>query len=220
MPDLLFISSLFFYLLSIIGSLLLFLFNKHVGLTFTKVLIGLHLSAALAYFALRLLLPPCPSWISLFFWCSGILLAGIVVRKQFHWTSKAYFLFFLITIPVFIVLPSRIVNMVGGKKFGNIGDDRYWLMDNYFIVRTGEPLNDNGASSAKLVREMGFFHKTLAKNIPIPSKLDSVKLIGSIDDSLRASLIFYIESESDTLNLSKYKPQVKSNQITRKPSAP
>ncbi|MFM7078530.1 MAG: hypothetical protein ACKOYC_01940 [Bacteroidota bacterium] len=215
--DFLFISTLFFYLLSIIACLIVFLFNRHVSVLFSKTVIILHAVAGIVLLYSVTSNSAIPAWISIYFWCSGIFLAGDLVRKSFPKALKAYFLAYLITLPVFIVSPSRIIHLVAGKGFGNPAEGRIRIIDNYFLVRTSEPVDSNGFFRSKFIKEMGFFHKTMARDIPVPSKVDSTKLIGKIDSTLNCKLVLFFEMSNDTIHLEQFKVKPKPNTITRKP---
>jgi hypothetical protein len=215
--DFLFISTLFFYLLSIIASLIVFLFNRHVSIVFSKIIVTLHLITGIMVLLLVFNESPITSWVSIFFWCSGIYLAGDIVRKSFPLALKAYFIAFLLTLPVFIVSPSRIIQLVAGKGFGKPGEGRIRIVENYFLVKTSEPLDTNGFFRAKFIKEMGFFHKTMARDIPMPDKIDSTELIGSIDSTLNCKLVLYHGKSNDTIFLQDFKLKPKANTITRRP---
>lgn len=215
--DFLFITTLFFYLLSVIGSLIVFLFNKHFPVTATKSIIAFHVVSGVTLLSFLLFAMDDSAWISIFFWCSGIFLAGDTVRKSFHNLLKGYFLAFLLTLPVFIVSPSRIIHLVAGKGFGNPSEGRTRVVDNYFLVKTSEPVDSIGYYRAKFIKEMGFFHKTLARGIPIPNDFDSTSIIGTINDDMQIRLVIHNGSKIDTVDLKLYKVQPKPNTITRKP---
>jgi len=215
--DFLFITTLFFYLLSVIGSLIVFLFNRHFPIAATKAIIAVHFISGLSLLSYLLFELDTPAWISIFFWCSGIFLAGDAVRKSFHSLLKGYFLAFLLTLPVFIVSPSRIIQLVAGKGFGNPSEGRTRVIDNYFLVKTSEPVDSIGYYRAKFIKEMGFFHKTLARGIPVPNDIDSTSIIGSINDDMQIRLVLHYGPKIDTVDLELFKVQPKPNTITRKP---
>jgi hypothetical protein len=176
-----------------------------------------HFLGGIGFLIFSILLDQIPTWISIFFWCSGILLAGDVFRKSFSIVIKVYFLIFLITIPLFVVIPSRIILLVAGKEFGKPGEGRYRVVDNYYLVRTSEPMDSLGLYRSKFIKEMGFFHRTIARGIPTRSEIDSIRINGKFpNDSIRSILLFsgnYI----DTIDVNRYKTKPQRNQITIQP---
>ena len=217
MSELLFISTLFFYLLSVVGCLLLFLFSKNISWSSSRSIVITHFIIGSGLIVMYLLELKIHSWIYLSFYCSGILMAGDVARKSFHKVIKAYFLLFLLTIPVFIVSPSRIISLVAGKGFGNPREGRYRVVDNLYLVRTSDPIDSLGRSKYKFIKEMGFFHRTIARGIPAPDKIDSITLIGNIEKDILKQLYIYQAFKIDTIQLDSFKIVPNRNQITRKP---
>lgn len=217
MSDIVFVATLFFYLLSVVCCLLLFLFSKNIPNTFTKSLMIVHFIGAIGYFVSRLSMDQPPTWLSIVFWCSGILLAGDVFRKAYAKWIKAYFLLFLITIPLFIFIPSRIILLVAGKAFGKPGEGRYRVVENYFLVRTSEPIDSMGLYRSKFIKEMGFFHKTIARGIPTPAVVDSIATIGPFTKDQIGSIVLYSGNTIDTIQTIQYRISPKRNQITTKP---
>ncbi|MGR6086737.1 MAG: hypothetical protein ACU4F9_01045 [Arcticibacter sp.] len=208
---------MFFYLLSVVGCLLLFLFSKNISWSSSRSLVITHFIIGSGLIVLYLLQYKINSWIYLSFWCTGILMAGDVARKSFHKLIKVYFLLFLITIPVFIVSPSRIISLVAGKGFGNPGEGRYRIVDNLYLVRTSDPVDSLGRYKYKFIKEMGFFHKTIARGIPAPGKIDSITLTGTIEEINESDLYIYSATKTDTVQLDSFRIIPNRNQITRKP---
>jgi len=217
MTDFIFIASLFFYLLSVVGCLLLFLFSNNISFSFTRSLVISHFIGGFGFLFFAVFSDHTPTWISIFFWCSGILLAGDVFRKSFSKWLKVYFLAFLISIPLFIVIPSRIILLVAGKEFGKPGEGRFRVIDNYYLVRTSEPMDSMGLYRSKFIKEMGFFHRTIARGIPTRPAIDSIRLSGPIQNDSIGSIILFSGSEIDTVEVFRYKTLPKKNQITIKP---
>ena len=144
-------------------------------------------------------------------------MAGDVARKSFHKLIKVYFLLFLITIPVFIVSPSRIISLVAGKGFGNPGEGRYRIVDNLYLVRTSDPVDSLGRYKYKFIKEMGFFHKTIARGIPASDKIDSITFKGNIEEDIVKELYIYQDKKFEIIQLDSFKIVPNRNQITRKP---
>ena len=217
MPEFLFISTLFFYLLSVVGCLLLFLFSKNITIGSSRSIVITHFIIGIGFLVFYLMKFMVPNWIYISFWCTGILMAGDVARKSFPKVIKVYFLSFLLTVPVFIVSPSRIISLVAGKGFGNPGEGRYRVIDNLYLVRTSDPIDSLGRYKYKFIKEMGFFHKTIARSIPAPKVIDSIS-IPSNQNSESVKLLFIFHNKNiDTIEIDNYEILPKRNQITRKP---
>ncbi len=217
MSEFLFISTLFFYLLSVVGCLLLFLFSRNIPSGTSRSIVITHFIIGIGFLAFYLLKLNVPSWVYLIFWCTGVLMAGDVARKSFHKLIKAYFLLFLLTIPVFVVSPSRIISLVAGKGFGNPGEGRFRIVDNLYLVRTSDPVDSLGKYRYKFIKEMGFFHKTIARGIPAPENIDSISLINKPGNENGQKLFIYHKMSVDTIHLERFRIVPNRNQITRKP---
>lgn len=217
MSEFLFISTLFFYLLSVVGCLLLFLFSRNISSGTSRSIVITHFIIGIGFLTFYLLKLNVPSWVYLIFWCTGVLMAGDVARKSFHKFIKAYFLLFLLTIPVFVVSPSRIISLVAGKGFGNPGEGRFRIVDNLYLVRTSDPVDSLGKYRYKFIKEMGFFHKTIARGIPAPENIDSISLTNKSSNKTGEKLFIYHNMSVDTIHLERFRIVPNRNQITRKP---
>ena len=145
--------------------------------------------------------------------CLGIIVSGIILRSGFPVYLKIYFSLFLLSVPVFVVSPSRVLGFIVSGNFNTVNPKRFHVSENYFFIeQQSAGTENNDTLYYKLVREMGMFHSTLARNVALPTGTDSVKKMGSMDsDDLKFLVYFHNDSKSDSFELQvrkdiKYKP--------------
>lgn len=180
----LFILTITFYLVSMVTALVASFFQKHIPFKVIGTIASIHLVLLVFWFFYRnegdtLDNPGTSNYLFLSWFCSGLVVSGVVLRKQFHVAIKAYFTLFLLTLPIFLVAPSRVLGFIASGNVKAIDPERFRLVDNYFLIAqqsTTVPLAA-GKKPFRLVREMGMFHKTLERDILIPANVDSVKML-------------------------------------------
>ena len=180
----LFILAITFYLVSMVATLVASFFEKHIPDRLLNTLMIFHLLVLVVWFLLRdpshtVDEPGNSNYLFLSFFCSGILASGILLRKQYPVYMKAYFLLFLLSLPVFIVVPSRVLGFICSAQFNAVSPQRIHVNENYYFVGQGSSKipPQQGKKPFKLIREMGMFHKTLARDIMLPSIVDSIILL-------------------------------------------
>jgi hypothetical protein len=221
MASTLFILTITCYLLSLVTTLTASFFARLIPSRPLNFLVVVHFILIISYLLVpgsenNPESPGSANYLFLAFFCSGILVSGVLLRKSYHLILKGYFSLFLISAVIFIVSPSRMLGFIASGKPDSFDPPRYHIFDNYYLVgqdRTSR--NSTGNIAFKLVREMGFFHKTLARNIVLPSSTDSVRLLnyeqqngmtvrvfhdsGSVTDSMEIKLNFIIERDSSSV---------------------
>lgn len=186
MSSTLFILTITCYLLSLVATLTASFFARLIPARLVNIGMILHLLFLIAFIFIpknqnSLELPGSSNYLFLSFFCTGILVSGVLLRKTYHPVLKGYFALYLLSALLFIFSPSRMLGFIASGQPDSFDPPRFHIADNYFLVgqdRTSR--SENIGVSFKLVREMGFFHKTLSRNIMIPPETDSVKLIDYI----------------------------------------
>jgi hypothetical protein len=218
MSSTLFILTITCYLLSLVATLTASFFARLIPGKLVNAAVILHVLFLISYLFAPgstnpLSLPGWSNYLFIAFFCSGILISGVLVRKPYHLILKGYFLLYLLSAMVFIFSPSRMLGFIASGQPDSFNPPRYHIADNYYLVgqdRSGG--SEQGNIAFKLVREMGFFHKTLTRNILLPPATDSLKLLeyqeqkgmkirafflsGNISDSTDLSLNFMIARDS------------------------
>ncbi len=218
----LFIVAITAYLLSVVGTLTGSFFSRFISGNFLKVFFIIHLLLIPIWLFLRkenddVLHPGLSNYLFLAFVCSGLFVSAIVVRKQYPSFIKGYFILFLLTIPVFIVAPSRLLGFITTGNFTAVHPQKFHLKSNYYLV---ELPGKTPANSYKLIREMGIFHKTLARDIILPSNTDSIRLRDFRENETASIRVFSTNSGIDSidLNIPLTATQSSSGTITKRPT--
>ncbi len=112
------------------------------------------------------------------FICSGILAFSFVIRKKFSTYLKLYFSIFILCFPLFLLAPSRVFTMMSLGLL-NIENANEILLDkNYILAREqGMVKHEGKLSTYKVIKRMGMFNKTLARNIQFNFTPDSAKVL-------------------------------------------
>lgn len=114
-----------------------------------------------------------------FYFCSGIILFGMVSRRAFHLPSKIYFGIFILSFPVFVFSPSMVLSLI---SFGELKKDlnsKFSLGNSFFLEKQQSMFaNNNSELSYKVIKRIGYFNKTIARDLYFSaSAIDSAKLI-------------------------------------------
>ncbi len=186
MPSQLFIIAVTCYLVSVIAALTLSFFVKLIPSPFVVIMIVIHFIMLGCWFFLNNYIDA--GSINYFFlasFCLGILTSGIILRSGFPIYLKLYFSIFLLSLPVFIIAPSRVLGFIVTGNFTTANPQRFHLSGNYYLVeQQGTSTPSYGDTLFfKMVREMGVFHSTLARDIQLPRETDSVIILSNPDEN-------------------------------------
>lgn len=207
MPLPFFILTLLSFFISIAGGFIAALFIKNNSSRFLAYLIFIHVAFFILWIVFRNNIDTAGNYrdfnyLFLAFFCTGIFIAGILLRSGFPIWSKIYFSAFLLSIPVFIFSPAAFLGFIASGKLNTMHAEKFQLNDNLFLVEQSaatEGVQSDGTKLYKLIKEMGMFHKTLARNIALQVETDSVVLIqNGSTDSLQLKLFFTITGRSDS----------------------
>ncbi len=175
-----FIITITCYLISIVTALVLAIFSRLVSIWVVRILVAVHAVLFIAWLAAdnegTIDQPALSNYLFLTFILTGLLLAGTTIRKPYSVVVKIYFSLFLLTLPVFIVSPSRVIGFIASGNPHAIDPKRYHLSENYYFVEQNYSNESSIDPKFKLIREMGAFHKTMARDIQLPP-CDSIHLI-------------------------------------------
>lgn len=218
----LFIVTITLYLVSLVATLVGAFFSRFVPARVINTLVIFHFLSLMFWVFMKngdetVLAPGTSNYLFLAFTCSGIFVSAILLRKEYPVYMKAYFFLFLLTLPVFLFTPSRLLGFIASGNPAAVNPVRFRLLSNYYLVELPGSVPDN---SFKLVREMGIFHKTLARNVVLPEGTDSVRLLDLLED-VSVSVRTYSGSQgpdSADMVIPFGTPERNDNQITRKPN--
>ncbi len=109
--------------------------------------------------------------------CSGIVLSGVAWRSSIFIGLKIYFSLFAITIAMFILSPSRLVNFLLTTKYIETLGETFHVTENYFLERQNSSMHADDMPRYKLIRKRGIFHSSLQRDLNFGGKLDSIKVL-------------------------------------------
>jgi hypothetical protein len=191
------IASLTLYILSVVAALVLTITAKKRGTGSLKGMLILHMFLVLL-FAMLFLSGNRNIYIHLsflFFFCSGILLSGLLLRSEQSLFMKIYSALFLSSIIFFLISPSRTIRFI---TFSHTEHqvNRWNIVSNYFLEEEQLLLaHADSTTSYKITRQFGVFHKTLARDISFGNRVDSIKVL-EFNENQNAIIRGYINENS------------------------
>lgn len=188
MSPALFILTITCYLVSMAAALVVSFFTKLIPVRLINTIIIFHFLALVTWLILpagenAMDKPVTANYFFLIFFCSGIITAGLILRNNYAVYLKIYFALFLTSLLVFVVSPSRVIGFVSSGNYKSINPKRIHISENYFFVEQTGMKTPDDSTGFKIVREMGMFHKTLARGIMLSSATDSAKLLSYIENN-------------------------------------
>lgn len=225
MSSALFILTITCYLLSLVATLTASFFARLIPGRLVNAAAIIHVLFLILYLVVPGQSNPLESagwsnYLFISFFCSGILISGVLVRKAYHRIIKGYFLLYLLSALVFIFSPSRMLGFIASGHPDSFNPPRLHISDNYYLVGQDRSVNSDTSDTAfKLVREMGFFHKTLARNIMLPTAADSVRLLKYNQQQGMDIRVYYRNQQqldSMEMHVAFFIPRDSSEIITRK----
>ena len=109
--------------------------------------------------------------------CSGIILSGLAWRSFIFIGLKIYFGLFALTIGMFILSPSMLVNFLLTTRYTDSLGESFHVTENFYIERQNTKISNDSFPHYKLIRKRGIFHSSLQRDIIFNGKLDSIKVI-------------------------------------------
>lgn len=210
------------FIASVIGGLVLVILNKRMDRARFLLYASLHLVLLFGFIA-SLILKKAENasiynYFLLFFICSGVFLSGISWRSDLPRVIRYYFSLYLITVPLFLLSPSMLVNLLLTGKYTDSIGERFDLGNRYFLERQGAVMSNSSHPHYKIIRKKGMFHETLQRDITFNGKLDSVKVIQLepgefIEFRGYFSNSTYVSTEIDSADLSLPLKKKKRNEI-------
>lgn len=126
--------------------------------------------------------------------CSGLVLSGLAWRSNTNFGLKIYFSIFVITIAMFILSPSRLVNFLLTTKYQDTLGESFQVKENFFLERQSSSMRSENIPLYKLIRKRGIFHSTIARDLNFNGQIDSIRVLDF--DKSNLSLIRGFTSKS------------------------
>jgi hypothetical protein len=171
------------YILSNIISLALVFTGKKLGAGWLRIFASLHIVFAVVFlFNLFTNKEETPRYVSfLVFFCSGIITGGLALGTKSSLPLKIYFGLFCLSVFVFIISPSSMLNFLLTANF-NQHSDLIPVREKYFLEKQSATFKpDSSGISYKLIEKKGMFHRTIARDLSFGGKLDSIRIVSFVD---------------------------------------
>jgi hypothetical protein len=167
------------FITSVIAGLILMIIAKNPSKEKFMLLASLHGILLLAFIASLILRidPNAFNYFFMVFICSGIVLSGIVWRTDVAKAIKYYFSLFILTIGMFLLSPSMLVNFLLTTKYSSASGESFLVQENFYIERQNTTMKSDDMPYYKLIRKRGIFHTTIQRDISFNGKLDSIKVL-------------------------------------------
>ena len=213
MSSTLLILSICLYIFSMMASLLLGMASKKFSEKAIRIPLLFHVILLLITLFLTLSDHSSCTYFMLFSFCSATLLSIWILRKK---TSslplKIYFSLPLFSILLFIYSPGRLMHIITGNNNVYREEIKIDLSDNYFLIEQRNLFSAaQDSSKYKLIKQSGFYKKTLARDIFVDDSIVSGKLIKYDEDTAIVELFF----ENDSVGRVGLKPGMKSKGIKK-----
>lgn len=155
--------------------------GKNASQHFIKRIIGIHFFSVLLLTIVVLLhlfkpLQQIKTSIVLIWFFTGVACSGIVWRSTYNYFIKSYFLLFAASFFLFVSIPSKLFSIIVYGSWQVKNYNRFLLYDNLFLDKQSSLLQGSDTNSYKIVKKMGYFNKTLIRDISIGYNIDSVFL--------------------------------------------
>ena len=184
MTSVLILSTIIFFITSLVGCLILTLSAKKTEVKNLKPAIIIHFLLGIIVLVFLTLNNNIEQF-TLGFFCSGLLLSGIIIRKNYHLLLKVYFGLFLLLIPFFVYSPSLLAYFITGNYNKVKSPQIINLKENYYLAEQQSMLGLNDElTTYKIYKKNGLYKKTILRNIDFGGKIDSTEVITFTDDTL------------------------------------
>lgn len=184
MTPVLILSTIIFFITSLVGCLILTLSSKKINENNLKLAIIVHFILGIIVLIFFILNDTIEK-INLAFFCSGLLLSGIIIRKNYHLLIKIYFGLFLSLMFFFVYSPSLLAYFITGNYSKVKSPQTINLKDNLYLGEQQSMLGlSNEFTTYKIYKKNGLYKKTILRDIDFGGKIDSIQLINFTDDTL------------------------------------
>jgi hypothetical protein len=179
------------YILSLVACLLLMITGKKASESTFRKALTLHLLLAAVFTIVFVLhnfsnvLQGSILYFSLVFFCSGVALSGLMFRSKMNLFIKIYFGIFAASFFLFVSSPSTLFSIITKGKLKVENYDRFNIQDNFYLDKQSSFLgNKTGETKYKIVQKLGYFNKTISRDVIFMNDLDSIKTLSFIPNKL------------------------------------
>lgn len=184
MTPVLILSAIIFFIVSIVGCLILTLSAKKIAPRSLRAIITLHFILG-ALVLLLYFLNKSIGNLHLSFFCSGLFLSGVIIRKNLNLILKIYFGLFLSLILFFVYSPSLLAYFITGNYNKVKSPQIINLKENFYLAEQQSMLGlSKDLATYKIYKKNGLYKKTILRDIDFGGKIDSIQLLNFTDDTL------------------------------------
>jgi hypothetical protein len=204
-----FYSGLFIFIASVIAGLALMVGGKGMRRDKFMLLASIHLILLFAFIA-SLLLKNKDSVVEYNYFftafiCSGLILSGLAWRSHAPKPMKIYFSVFALTLPLFLLSPSVLLNFLLSMNLSSTNGPSFHLDGQYYLETQSSSRSQDTFPHYKVILKKGIFHQTIQRDIVFGGKIDSIKVLEKDEGkSLRirgyTSLVTYVSSDVDSVD--------------------
>ena len=211
MSPTLLILSICLYLMSLVASLLIGMASKRFSPTAIRIPILIHFGLLITTLLLYFLDVPIYHSFMLITFCSGLILSVWALRKKEHSLPiKIYFGVFLLSIILFTSSPGKLFYLISGNIHQYRAEKKIDLQDNYFLIEQRSMFTvPSDSTPYKIVKQNGFYKKTLLRDVFIEDEIDEGRLILANEDTIVLELTF---NKIDKMRLG-FRPKTSKNNI-------
>lgn len=200
MNNVLLIVAITAYIISIAFCLIFSIAFRHVVISKLKLPLLMHASLILVFCVIYMINSESTSlhYLMLAFVCSGLMMAGMILRSDALLPFKIYFSLYLLSILFFLISPSHLFRYISYSWRNDDLFQAFHLRNNYFLEEQQGMLNlSDEKTKYKVIQSFGVFHKTLARDIDFGQRIDSIRVV-SFNPANTLILRGYFSAKSTT----------------------
>lgn len=172
------------YILSLVACLLLMIVGKKASESTFKKVLFFHLLLGVVFMVAILLnifsnaLQGNIIYFSLAFFCSGVAFSGLMFRSKMNLFVKFYFGIFAASFFLFVSSPSTLFSIITKGKIKVENYNRFNIAANFYLDKQSSFLgNKSNETKYKVVQKLGYFNKTISRDVVFKYDLDSIKTL-------------------------------------------
>lgn len=197
------------YIISLVACLILMVVGKNATLKTFKTALLIHLFFALVFLILLLFfclfdsVSYTLSYGALAYLCSGVAISGMIFRSKMNRLIKIYFGIFTSSFLIFVTSPSTLFSIITKGSLTVENYDRFLIIDNYYLDKQSSFNSEkNTLVKYKIVQKLGYFNKTISRDLAFNQDLDSIKTLKfDIGNSTNLRGYFHHLNKTDSIDI-------------------
>jgi hypothetical protein len=180
------ILTIILYILGLVAALVLTFAMKNRKNSSIRTAIFIHFVLLFGYLILSVLHQSADSYFALLSFVSALAISGwAAVNSWLPGILRIYFVLYLLSVPLFIISPSRLFFIITGNHDLYKPEKEFRLESNYYLVEQQDFIPGTASvNHYKLIRKYGLFHRTLGRDLIFPAELMNAELLHHPSDSI------------------------------------